>query len=402
MATLTLTNLFGNNTTVLSANSIQSTQDRSEVGATGTAISVTAGHRYYARATVTVPSHAGTNQSHSTGVHFGVSDSVYVCSLTRSPSSGITTTSKTSHRIFQVPDNVTSVIPTLEWGITANTSPGTHTGTFLLLVDVTTLENNLNCKFTADEFWTNILGSSLFTTTKSITYTPSSNAMNITDFNGTSYYEIKGIEDNNGTTSYPIGTVYDNNGTSSSLIWSSETAILDGGNSTLYNLWDIGTWNGNTTTYDWDSTGKIPGQTATISSFNGNVYSNPQIKADSLYVGCTHNAIGYNGATINNQTAFAINGHSKMNITYTCGGTFAGSDAQIGLATTRKAAGHPATTPFKNLVVAKQLSRKTTSQTVSLDISGLSAGNYYVTLVWVINSGNGETETLTITKITID
>ena len=52
--------------------------------------------------------------------------------------------------------------------------------------------------------------------------------MPISDYDGTTYYEIKNISDYDGTTYSPISKVYDNNGTDNNLIYSSEFYLWSG------------------------------------------------------------------------------------------------------------------------------------------------------------------------------
>lgn len=221
MATLTLTNLFGNNTTQIAGNSVLTNQGSSE-DRYGISVNVTAGHRYYARAYVTT-FYTGVGQSSSTHAYFvknGTNDSVsgYVAEITNAPGSGLTATEKTGHTIFTVPSGVTSITTTAALSVTPNIN-GAHSATFYLLVDITALENAVGFQYTADAFWSTVLGSTLFATTKSVTYTPATTSLQLFDCDGATIYPIKYIWDNNVTTSYQIKNIWDNDGTTSRLIY---------------------------------------------------------------------------------------------------------------------------------------------------------------------------------------
>lgn len=161
-SSVVITNVFGKTNTQLTAASLTTTQPRDE-HVSGTAVTVTAGHRYYVRATVVVPSIAGTNQYHGTRA---VIDGNTICDVQYSPTVGYTETTKTGHIIFTA--SASSIKPEIQWYISANTTAATHTATFLTLIDITDLETETGTTYTADSFWTDVLESKLFGTTKEI------------------------------------------------------------------------------------------------------------------------------------------------------------------------------------------------------------------------------------------
>ena len=227
MATMTLTNVFGNNTTQIATSSHTLSSDHSEIYYSGTTVSVTAGHRYYVRAYTTGPE-AGSGRSAETKWGFATTDKSWHAlfgGANSSPSSGVNHPTSTDHNIFIVPSGVSTLQLILMWGVSANQS-GAHTATFYLLIDITALENAVGFQYSANTFWDKALGSTLFTKTKSVTYTPASNSWNLMDSDGTTVYQISKVWDNNGTSSYEIGKIYDNDGSSSRLIYSAEESIL--------------------------------------------------------------------------------------------------------------------------------------------------------------------------------
>lgn len=223
MATMTLTNVLGNNTTAFSTNSVTVSYDAAENHYdTSKTYTVTPKHRYYARASVSCPSAASGKSTGTNAIYSYMEGTNSVAGVHHSPSAGENSTEATGHCIFTIPDGVTKINPGIRWSASAGAGGGTHRATYLILIDITPLETAIGYEYTAGEFWNNVLGATLFATTKTITYTPAEATWPLADFNGTTYFQIGKLFDYDGAENHQISKVFDYDGSANYPIYSLE------------------------------------------------------------------------------------------------------------------------------------------------------------------------------------
>lgn len=227
--------------------------------------------------------------------------------------------------------------------------------------------------------------------------------MPIYDNDGTASTQIGKVYDNDGTASYQIGKIWDNDGTASTLVYTAEQMVLNGSTAADFTgVWNASAWNGSS--WSW-VTGTIPGTANSVGGTNGNVRATAYIAASSIYIHTNHSTVGYSGGQIESDFAIPVNGEAALKVTYYKSGAAHSERPRVGLVTSKKAySGNPITKYVTGFVAYGDLENYTTETTISIDVSGLSAGNYYFRFHWCTGASNttGQDETFYITKIVLE
>lgn len=220
--------------------------------------------------------------------------------------------------------------------------------------------------------------------------------MPIYDNNGSASYEIGSLFDNNGTTSSQIGKVYDNNGTSSALIYEGETQLFPPGQLTS---WSAYAYNENGT---WSSGTYTPSSTAQgLQARNGNVVAGAYISTSNIRLYAGINAIGYNGSRLLSNTAINLTGVNTITLTaYSSTSDMSKTNAYAYLSATKPTySGTPHQTAPTGAAVSVALPAKTSSSTVTMNVSNLS-GNYYLAFwLYVDSNDSAISKNYYVTKI---